>query len=65
MINLAGYENVTSLYEGNDMILCRAVRGYDDLPVLIKYPNSELPSPRLLTGLKNEYATSQESETQA
>ncbi|ACS78196.1 AAA family ATPase [Maridesulfovibrio salexigens] len=60
MINLAGYENVTSLYEGNDMILCRAVRGYDDLPVLIKYPNSELPSPRLLTGLKNEYATSQE-----
>ncbi|WP_320173590.1 AAA family ATPase [Maridesulfovibrio sp.] len=60
MINLAGYENVTSLYEGNDMILCRAVRGYDDLPVLIKYPNSDLPSPRLLTGLKNEYATAQE-----
>ena len=60
MINLAGYENVTPLYEGNDMILCRALRGYDDLPVLIKYPNSELPSPRLLTGLKNEYATSQE-----
>ncbi|NDV23966.1 AAA family ATPase [Desulfovibrio sp. JC022] len=60
MINLVGYENVTPMYEGNDMTLCRAVREYDDLPVLIKYPNAELPSPRLLTGLKNEYATSQE-----
>ncbi|TIH14872.1 response regulator [Marinifilum sp. JC120] len=60
MINLAGYENVTPMYEGNDMTLCRAVREYDDLPVLIKYPNAELPSPRILTGLKNEYATSQE-----
>ncbi|NDV26074.1 AAA family ATPase [Desulfovibrio sp. JC010] len=60
MINLAGYENVAPFYEGNDMTLCRAVRGYDDLPVLIKYPNDELPSPRLLAGLKNEYATAQE-----
>lgn len=60
MINLAGYENITSMHEGNDMTLCRAVREYDDLPVLIKYPNTKLPSPRLLNGLKNEFATSQE-----
>ncbi|WP_319777475.1 AAA family ATPase [Maridesulfovibrio sp.] len=60
MINLAGYENVSPLYKGNDMTLCRAVRDYDDFPVLIKYPNTKLPSPRLLNGLKNEYATAQE-----
>ena len=60
MINLAGYENVTPMHEGNDMALYRAVRGHDDLPVLIKYPKATPTSPRILTGLKNEYAIAQE-----
>ncbi|WP_432738523.1 AAA family ATPase [Maridesulfovibrio sp. FT414] len=59
-ITLAGYENFQPMHNGQEMNLCRAVRGYDDFPVLIKYPNSELPSPRLLAGMKNEFATSQE-----
>lgn len=60
MMNLVGYEKITALHEGTDMTLCRAVRKYDDFPVLIKYPNSDLPAPRILSGLKNEYAASQE-----
>ncbi|CCO22882.1 PAS sensor protein [Maridesulfovibrio hydrothermalis AM13 = DSM 14728] len=60
MINLAGYENVNSLHEGEDLTLFRAIRSYDDIPVLIKYPNSKQPSPRILSGLKNEFAASQE-----
>ncbi len=60
MITLAGYDNISTLFKGNDTTLCRAVRGYDDFPVLIKFPTSEPPAPRLLAGLKNEYATTQE-----
>ena len=60
MINIAGYEDIISIYEGSEIILYRAVREYDNLPVLIKYPRSELPSLRILAGLKNEFSVSQE-----
>ena len=60
MLALAGYENISTLFRGYDTTLYRAVREYDDYPVLIKFPTSEKPSPHLLASLKNEYATSQE-----
>ncbi len=60
LINLVGYEEILPLHKGAEMILCRAVRSYDNFPVLIKFPDAELPSPRVLSGLKNEFAASQE-----
>ncbi|WP_031481570.1 AAA family ATPase [Maridesulfovibrio frigidus] len=60
MIDLVGYEKVTPIFSEEDLSLCRAVRDYDGSPVLIKTPTSKLPCPRLLAGIKNEYATSLE-----
>ncbi|WP_320006976.1 AAA family ATPase [Maridesulfovibrio sp.] len=60
MIDLAGYEDISILTKGNDTTLYRAVREYDDYPVLIKIPTSEPLPPGVLDGLKNEYATSLE-----
>lgn len=60
VINLVGYESFSPLHIGADTTICRAVRSYDELNVLVKFPNSDLPSPRILSGLKNEFAATQE-----
>ncbi len=60
MIDLVGYDKVTPIFSEEELSLCRAVRDYDGSPVLIKTPTSKLPSPKLLAGIKNEYATSLE-----
>ena len=60
MIDLVGYDKVIPIFSEEELSLCRAIRDYDGSPVLIKTPTSKLPSPRLLAGIKNEYATSLE-----
>ncbi|MBI9111989.1 AAA family ATPase [Maridesulfovibrio ferrireducens] len=60
MIDLVGYEKVGPLFKEDELSLCRAVRDYDGSTVLIKYPTSKFPSHKLLSEIKNEYATSLE-----
>lgn len=58
MINLAGYEEVSPFLEEDELYMCKAIRDYDKARVLIKYPSSRFPSPKLLSEIKNEYAVS-------
>jgi len=56
MIQLTRYTIVDKLHEGSETVIYRAIRDADQLPVVIKMPRSEYPTPRALANLQHEYS---------
>ncbi len=55
MITVPGYDGLTTLYEGPDSVVCRAVRIKDGRPVVLKALKKEFPTLEEITRYKREY----------
>jgi len=55
MINFPGYDGLTTIYEGPECIVYRAVRRKDARPVVLKVLKKDFPTVEELTRYKREY----------
>lgn len=57
MLNLPGYSNLQTLYQGNKTIIYRALRQSDYTLVVLKTQVSEYPAPEEIAQIRHEYNT--------
>lgn len=59
---IPGYDLIAPVCEAGDLVLYRAIRAKDGLPVLLKFPAAPGPSPVLSRCLENEFELARDPE---